>query len=206
MKLSFVKAILIIVIPSFLFSCAGTYKNISPEYISYDSHDLKDGIGFSYKYDVLNLNGNKKYAKKEQKRGVKVVAVKITNYTSSSINVARDLSFYLGSNQISPLDSKTVKQELKQNTPAYLLYMLLTPMVFQKSDESGTETTHIGYVVGPAITFLNIIVASTANNNFLQELIKYDITNSEIAPNETKYGIIGISDQGYNIISLKKKP
>ena len=205
MKLSFFTAIVMLMIPVFFSSCAATYKNISPERANYSSNDLQDGISISYRYDVLNENGNKKYAKREQRNGVKVVAVKITNYTTSTINVSKDLSFYLGSNQISLLSPEEIKQELKQNSPSYLLYLLLTPMVFQKTDENGTEKTHIGYVVGPGVTLLNIIMASTANQNFLFELIKYDISNSEIAPNETKYGIIGIRDQGYNIITLKRK-
>ncbi|MDQ3535576.1 MAG: hypothetical protein M3421_08120, partial [Bacteroidota bacterium] len=36
-----------------LSGCAATYRPIDPPSLNYNSHDFQDGIGFSYKYDVL---------------------------------------------------------------------------------------------------------------------------------------------------------
>jgi len=72
-----------------LSGCAASYKPIYPVSLNYDSHQSEDGVELSYKYDVLRQNGNKKYAKKEDKKGVKLVALKITNNTQSVVNIGK---------------------------------------------------------------------------------------------------------------------
>jgi hypothetical protein len=58
-----------------LTNCASGYKMIEPSSINYQSVKENDGLKFEYKYDLLK----KKYAKKEEKKGIRIVAVKITN-------------------------------------------------------------------------------------------------------------------------------
>ena len=50
-----------------LGSCASSYKSINPKTINYVAHDLQGDLSLSYKYDILQEYGNKKYAKKEDK-------------------------------------------------------------------------------------------------------------------------------------------
>ncbi len=58
-----------------LNSCATGYVTIDPKNQNYASSDEKDNIKIEYKYNVLK----KKYAKKEIKKNINVVAIKITN-------------------------------------------------------------------------------------------------------------------------------
>ena len=193
----------------FLSGCASSYRSINPSFINYTSHDLKDGISLSYKYDVLREKGNRKYARKEDLKGLKIVSVKITNYTDSVINIGKDVSFYSGYKQVFPLEPIIVKNSIKQYTPSYLLYLLLTPLkLFVTTNNStgiySTETYPIGYLLGPTLAIGNVAVAWTANSALQKELYDYNILNRDIVKGETVYGIIGLKDVGYNPISIRK--
>lgn len=191
-----------------LSACAASYKPIKPPTVSYNSHDLQDGVEFSYKYDVLRESGNNKYAKKETKKGIKLVAVKITNNTVSELIIGRDIAFYSGQSQIFPMEPLVIKQSIKQIVPGYLFYLLLTPvnLTVTKTSSNGhndTEMYPVGLGLGPAITFGNMLVAGSANKNMLNELMEFNILNRDIQPGETVYGIIGIRDMGYVPLTIK---
>ena len=192
-----------------LSGCAATYRPINPPTLIYNSHDLQAGIGLSYKYDVLREKGNKKFAKKEDKKGVKLIAIKVTNYSDSVINIGKDFAFFAGQNQIFPMDPMATKESIKQIVPGYLLYLLLTftRLNFTKTENgmiTEQESYPIGLVLGPAITIGNMAVAGTANTNLLRELYEYNILNRDIQKGETVFGIIGVRDMGYSPISIKK--
>jgi len=193
----------------FLSGCAATYKPISPLTLNYNSQELQDGIEFSYKYDVLREKGNKKYARKEDKKGVKLIAVKLTNNTDAVINVGKDVAFYTGQNQLFPMEPLEIKESIKQIVPAYLPYLLFTftNLSITKGNTNNndvtTNTYPIGLVLGPALTIRNIAVAGSANKNMLNELNTYSILSRDIQKGETVYGIIGVRDIGFSPIYVK---
>lgn len=204
MKKVILHSLLVIVV--FVFGgCAATYKNIDPPALNYSAHDLQDGISLSYKHNVLRERGNNKYAKKEDKAGVRLVAIKLTNNTDSVLRVNRDLVFYSDSNQIFPLAPMAIKNSIKQVVPAYLPYLLLTLVNLSITNNNKTQVYPIGLVLGPGIAGGNMAVAGSSNNKMLKELIEYDILSRDIQKGETVYGIIGIFDLGYNPISVKIK-
>lgn len=192
-----------------LASCAATYKPINPPSINYGAHDLQDGIELSYQYDVLRGKGDNKYANKEYKKNIKVVAVRITNFTDTTINIGRDLVFYSGSNQIFLLEPTAIKNSIKQHTPAYLPFLLLTflnlTVTHNTPTSTSTEVYPIGLFIGPTVTAGNMAVANSANNKLLNELIDYNIFNKELKKGETTYGIIGFKEIGYNPLSVRLK-
>ncbi len=185
--------------------CAGIYKDINPPVIHYYNSDVSDGIGFSYKYDVLTERGNMRYAKKERKKGVKLVAVKITNNYDTTLNIGRDIIFYSGNDQITIVNPYVVHNLIKQSTAGYLFYLLLTPLQFNTLDNYGRviETYNVGLAMGPGITLINMITAVNANSRLSRELVKYNVMNRDIQSGETIYGIIGIMDTGFNPISVR---
>jgi len=189
----------------FLGGCASGYRTINPPSLNYNSHDLQDGIGLSYKYDVLQERGNKKYSKKEDKKDVKLIAVKLTNNTESIINVSKDIAFYSGQNQIIPMEPLAIKNSIKQIVPGYLPYLLLTLLTLNVTTETSQESYPIGLFIGPAITIGNMAVAGSANTNLLKELNEFNVLNRDIKVGETIYGIIGIREMGYNPLSVKMK-
>lgn len=181
-----------------LGSCASSYKSMNPKAINYVAHDLQGDLSLSYKYDILQENGNKKYAKKEDKKGVRVVAIRLTNNTDRILNVAQDVAFYSGESQIFPMEPQVIKNMLKQPAPAYLLYMFLTPVTLNIIYGTSIDSYPVGLFLGPGLTLLNVATAGSANNKFMRDLTLYDILYTDIQPGESAYGIIGIRDSGFN--------
>lgn len=194
------KVILAITICALFSSCASYYNVINPELLKYENlQPNNSGVEFAYKYDVLNERGNKKYAKKESQKGIKIVAVKVTNNTTSSFVFGKDYKVYSGKSPVNLLDPAYLQKQFRQGVPVYLLYLLLTPAEFQ----AGESVTPVGYVAGPGLAVGNIVVASGANKKFQNELISDYMNRCEVKPGETIYGLIGIKDQGYNPLTLK---
>ncbi|ADR23642.1 hypothetical protein MATR_25020 [Marivirga tractuosa] len=190
-----------------LSGCAASYKPIYPVSLNYDSHQSQGGVELSYKYDVLRENGNKKYAKKENKKGVKLVAVKITNNSQSVVNIGKNLTLYSGNNQIRPMEPMVVKESIKQNVPGYLPYLLLSFVnLTTTKQQNGTieyNVIPIGLVLGPGITLGNMLIAADANTKLLDELRLYNVIGRDIKPGETVHGIIGVRDIGYSPITVE---
>jgi len=205
MKLSKITGLLLAIIV-ILSSCASGYQTINPSNLNYNSNDVKNGILLEYKYDLLN----KKYAKKETKNGVKVVAIKITNNSKSDIVFGKDIKLaYENGNELYVLENEKVFKSLKQNTVSYLLYLLLTPMTLNKTTATGngieTSSTPIGLGVGPGIAGGNMIVASSANKKFKTELLEFNLNGVIIKKGETKSGLIGIKSDDYDAIRIKNQ-
>jgi len=182
-------------------SCASGYKKIEPKSINYVSTNINNGVKLEYKYDLLY----KKYAKKETKKGVKLVAVKITNETDKDLMLGRDIKLtYENGNEIFALENEKVFKSLKQSTAPYLLYLLLTPLnLYTTSSDGNTSSTPIGFVLGPGIAGGNMIAAGSANKKFKTELLDYNINGKLIKPGETKYGIIGIKSNSFEALKVK---
>jgi hypothetical protein len=180
-------------------SCASSYKAIQPDRIHFQNNETYQEIEFSYKYDVLNERGNKKYANKESMKSMKIVAVKVVNNSDSSFVFGKDLKVYSGGKSIRLLEPDLISSTIKQGVAVHLLYFLLTPMTVH----SGGTTTPIGLVVGPGIAIDNIVTASIANKKFKKELEANYLSGSVIHAGETIYGLIGILDVGYNPLELR---
>lgn len=199
------QAISFIVIVS-MFSCASGYKTIAPKSINYISKSEANDVVLEYKYNLLH----KKYAKKEEKKGVKLVAVKVTNNTNRDLVLGRDLQlFFKNGNAVNVLENNKVFSSLKQSAASYLWYLLLTPVNFytyetnSRGVEETTSSTPIGLILGPGIAGGNMIAAGSANKNFKNELSEFNIYGETIKKGETKFGLIGIMSNSYEALELK---
>ncbi len=204
--MKFIKTIFICIIAISLTSCASGYKMIVPETVNYISTHETDGVKLEYKYDLLE----KKYAKKELKKGVKIVAVKITNNSENDLVFGKDVKLTYGNGtEIYAMDNEKAFKALRQSVPTYLLYLLLTPvnLYTYKTNSYGmqetTSTTPIGFVLGPGITALNMITAGSANKKFKTEMLNYNINGTMIKSGETKYGLLGIKTDSFDALKLK---
>ena len=182
-----------------LGACASSYNAIRPELLNYQSNQSTQEVDFFYRYDVLNERGNKKYAKKESRSGVKVVAVKIVNNSKKAFTFGEDLKVHRNGTPVNLMTPDLVISSLKQGVPIYLLYLLLTPMRLITPQDDYP----IGLLVGPGITVGNMAVASTANKRLEREMADNFLNGKVVQPGETVYGIIGIADQGYSPLELK---
>ncbi|MFM9841287.1 MAG: hypothetical protein ACKVOQ_23685 [Cyclobacteriaceae bacterium] len=191
-------------------SCASTYKSLKPSSSYFGNAEEVNGVKFSYKQGVLAETRNKKYAKREISKAVKVVSVKIVNNSDKNLVIGQNTKFYTGNSELRLIEPNTIHQQLKQGVPIYLLYLLLSPTQLTTGsstiNNNGTitsaSTTPIGLILGPGIAIGNMAVAGTANQNFLRELNEFNLINKTIAPGQTVFGLIGINDIGYNPVRL----
>ena len=178
----------------FLCSCAGFYHAVNPQTINFPQVSKEDKVPVSYRFDVLRDAGNKKMAKKEIKRCMKVVAVKITNNTDSVINVQKDLEFVSSNKSLELISPVDIQNQIRQSSEAYAFYFI-----------GGLTLAPLDIAVFGGIGLGNILVASQANANLLKELTTYDIRNTNINPKESITGIIGYRSSYSDPIYVKLK-
>lgn len=188
-----------------LGSCASGYKTINPESINYLSHSEDKGVKLEYKYELLN----KKYKKKELAKGVRLIAVKITNNSNNDVVFGKDVTLnYDNGASIYIMDNDRVFTSLKQSPASYLWYLLLTPTnLYTTETQNGytteTSTVPIGLILGPGLAGGNMIAASTANNKFKTDLKTHNLNDLTIKKGQTVSGLIGIRSGDYNAIKIK---
>lgn len=193
-----------LILAAILFnSCAGSYKPIQPQNFNYINTSNDNGVMFSYKHDVLRERGNRKYAGKEQVKDVKLIAVRFINKSDSTFVIGRDIYFYNPHGQIYPIPPMAVKQIIKQNVAGYLPYVLLTLVNLRVASGRTVDVYPIGLILGPAITFGNMLLAGNSNARLTSELKQYDLIGKELHKNDTLYGIIGVLGTGYDPITIK---
>lgn len=193
-----------------LTSCgASSYTSITPKTLNYASANVKNGVKLEYKYDLLD----KKYEKKETKKGVKVVAVSITNNTDRDLIFGKDLSLsYENGEDVFLMEPTKTFSSLKQNAASNLLFLLLTPLnlTITKPGPNGAVTNFypVGLLLGPTLAGGNMIIASSANGKFKKDLMDYNLLGSLIKKGETKHGLIGIKSDSYDALQpiVKEDP
>src|SRR5688500_17144544 len=120
------KKILLILLFPLLFSCASSYKSLRPTSNYYPATKDYSGLEFSYRMGVLRDRRNNKYAKREDRNGIRLVAVKLVNNTATGLTVGKHFNFYSGNSRLVLVDPHIIHKELKQGVPIYLLYLLLS--------------------------------------------------------------------------------
>ena len=203
--MKFIKLLCVFIFVLSFFNCASRYRVIEPNNINYVSKTETKGVTLEYKYDLLD----KKYSKKEDKKGIRLVAVKISNNSDGDLVFGRDLNLvYANENEIYVLDKEKTFKTLKQSPATHLFYLLLTPVNFYttKTSEYGlqetTSSTPVGLILGPGLAAGNLIAASSANKKFKTELANFDIKGSTIKQGEVKYGLVGVNSESYDALKL----
>ena len=196
-KLTFLTAVL-----AALTSCASGYQTITPKNLNYVSTNVNDGVTLEYKYDLLD----KKYEKKETKRGVKLVAVSITNNTDKDLIFGKDLMLdYENGQGVYVMEYDKTFTSLKQSPLTHLFYLLLSPLnlyVTKTNSYGAAETSSfpIGLILGPGLAAGNMIAASSANGKLKKDLMEYNLQGTLIKKGETKHGLIGIRTDSYDAL------
>ncbi|AUS04806.1 hypothetical protein [Pseudotamlana carrageenivorans] len=200
-----IKMTFMVFVVSMLTNCASGYKDIQLKSLNYISKNEQSDIILEYKYDLLD----KKYAKKEVKRGVKLVAVRITNNSNEDIIFGRDVKLgYVNGQELYVLDNDKVYKTLKQSPASYLWYLLLSPInlyTYETNGYGGQETTNsfpIGLILGPGIAGGNMIAAGNANKKFKTQMLDYNLYGTVIKSGEVKHGLIGIEADSYEALTL----
>lgn len=158
-----------------------------------------------HKYELLD----KKYKKKELAKGVRLIAIKITNNSDKDVVFGQNVKLnYDNGSEIYVMDNDKVFTSLKQSPASYLWYLLLTPTnLYTTETQNGFETQNsifpIGLILGPGLAGGNMIAASSANKKFQTDLTTHNLNGMTIKQGQTASGLIGIRSDDYNSIKIK---
>ncbi len=201
------KILFSLTIITLLTSCAAGYKPVNPANTTYYSTNVIPEATISYKHDILKG----KYSRKEDRKNIRLVAVKITNTSTNDLVFGKDLLLTNEEGKtLSVLDPDSVYKSLKQLPGTHFLYLLLTPINFYTYDTDRygnqivTSSTPIGYVIGPGLSLGNFLVARKTNIKFKQHLSENYLDNRTIKPGETIHGFVGIKAIKKEILTLKR--
>ena len=182
-------------------SCATSYKAIIPDSVNFPA--AENGSNFSYRFDVLREAGNRKLAKKEERKLVRVVAVKLVNNTGQTLKYGYNYKIYSENAEIEVLSATRTTSYIRQSVPSYLLYLALTPAKLTFTSGYKQSSFPLGFILGPGLAGINMAISGTANKNLRTELENNTIIDKEIKPGETFYGLIGIYDNHFMPLTIK---
>ena len=176
---------------------------VRPDRINYQNLQNADSVSFSYHYDILRQANNKRYYKKEIKRNIRLVAIRIINESDSITDLNR-YEFYAGKNKAALLPVTSVYKKLKQKWWPFLFYSLLTINSMETHCIGGRCRTRskIVFPIGVFIAAGNIIYASISNQHFKKELSYFEYKPKSLQPGEHYYALIGIQEDNYEPITL----
>jgi len=197
---------------TFIFSsCARKYHNINPSRYTYENKmAITDEVNTSYLYDVQNKEQNKPYARKERKKGMKLIAVSIENNGEYPITLTKENFFIQTHSQktIRIIDSELYAQTIRQFSEVFLLAYGIAGIgvIVEQSNFGGTTTTETSVTYNPiplCIGIGNAIFAGSSNKNQKTNLIENNIFNTPILPKTTLYGLVAIDETSYPELDFK---
>ena len=179
----------------FSMSCAKKYYPLEPQSLGFRVGDTSSDIEVGYEYNLLGQKGNRKYFKKEQRKNIRLVAVKITNHFDHSINIRRDVQFLVNGYTITLLDPQIAYNKLKQRPILYILYAF----VFFRVPTYNNNGTQGSFIVPLGLPFAayNMAVGFGANKKFLMDMEMFNLNNKIISPGESFVGLLSFYYAGY---------
>lgn len=198
----FVKNLFILLTLFSLSSCAKKYYSITPSSSNYENRARTTGsLKVSYLYDVQFAEHNERYAEKERKYDLKLLAVKIENVSNKPVQLQKEkMSITTATGRsISVIDHSFYTKKVRQKPENYVLFYGISGIgVYGEQDINGNVDLRVTYNPIPlAIGIGNAIVAGMANNKQSRNLSSNDIFGKTIAPGTHIDGLIAIGEQGY---------
>lgn len=184
----------------FITGCAASYKTIDPEKVSYSNSANVDDLEISYKYNVLSSRGNRRFVKRERKKDLSVIAVKLTNHSNAPFTVTHSNFRIFASNKLlQPVNPSRAAGELKEKNALYLLYSLLF-LTISKEDNGEIKQTNLP--IGIPIALGNFMVGMSSNSNIRQNFRQDHIYGKTIQPGEQLSGLAYFYDTNFEPLTF----
>lgn len=191
--------------------------------IPFKENRLENKISYSVRQGLMYNTRNFFYARKEQKKDVSLMAIKIINKSELPINI-NDLQYSCGATiPIAPIRKEDYYNSVKQKAGLYWLYSAafivypkpavyrdINGIQFNKPDnpkkliKNGKQ--YIPIPVGLPIAAANYGIAYKANKKLKNDLEILDLTNKVIQPGDSILGILtfkGVVNCGDIFISTR---
>lgn len=202
---SFIAIAILILLVS---SCARPYRKINMSAVPFNEFRSDQNISYSIRQGVLYNMRNFFFARREMKKNLSLVALKIVNNSDTAINI-NDLKFTCGA--LLPIQQMEVKDyfnAVKQKPALYWLYSL-GAVVYPKPAVYRDPVTDIQYPkpnnpkkfikngkqfipipIGLPIAAANYAIAYRSNKKMLLDFQLLNLTNRIVQPHDTIQGIL----------------
>lgn len=192
--------------------CARRYVPLALERHNYATQaEGSNGLGVRYSDDNV-LAGNKRYAKKAAKKGIRFVPLQIHNPTADTAVVratevevvARDGA------QVAVVPFSAYRTRIKQ---AAWPYLLLLPLDFGYTSQRGLQYGRL-FGLSPSNALLPVFTAwgifnagwaIKANRDFRRDFGKHQLDTARIAPGQTVYKVLAVRGEKDNALQVRLK-
>jgi len=186
--------------------CATQYRHVEPHTMEYSAmpdtlHSCN--VEITYRYDILANASNKKYARKEKKEGISLIAVRIANNGNDTLFIPDDILIEARDNWVFPLDMNEAIDVFIQDHPAAL-------------DELMGGAVEVGGVFVPGgwgflvplatsiPSTINSSIEAKANDRFIKEMQDYYLVFSNVPPGATVSGLLALPVELFTPLTFSK--
>lgn len=184
------------------------YSSCSTPHISMQSLEqcafpivsINDTLNLGYFDKVLEKTENKRAAKWAKRNHFHLYGIQLMNNTEKSIH-GSELEFYSQNKKLELISNKWAAKKLRQriNSTPFIGFFtsIIETIIYSKIDEQRNNgidplnhSAAIDHTISNEIINISEDIRKTANNNLMDEMIKYDIIRQKLYSNKINYGII----------------
>lgn len=185
------------------FSCSTPHISMrSLEQCSFPKLSINDTLNLGYFDNLLDNTNNKRAARWAKRNHFHLFGIQLINNTDKCIH-GSELEFYSEYRKLEVVSNKWAANKLRQrinSTPFIGFFTSLIEMViYSKIDQesnndinSPNDSTTIDHTLSNEIVTISEDIRKTANNNLMDEMIKYDIIRQKLYSDKVNYAIIVI--------------
>ena len=179
-----------LVLISWLSSCAAPYRTMNLYNVPYQNLEEQNQVEVSYRYFVLSQQNNRKYANRETKNQTYLAAVQVTNTGDTPITFGENATLVPTEEDKRILPPEGMFASLKQRGGWHAFYLAFGLIDFTFNGEA---IPYSGLILGAVLSGGNLVVASTANQQFKSDLeLKYH-EGQTVDPGQTAQFLVGVT-------------
>ncbi len=163
---------------------------------------INDTLNLGYFDKILEKTENKRASKWAKHNHFHLYGIQLINNTDKVIN-GSELEFYNGNKKLELISNRWAAKKLRQkiNPIPFIGFFtsIIEAIIYSKIDperDNGmyplNQSASIDHTISGEIVSISEDIRKTANNNFMNEMIKYDIIQQRLYSNKPNYGIIVI--------------
>lgn len=202
------KISLLFLTAAMLSSCAGIYKRSNPADFRYTTKRESGPLEYYYITNVFDRLGAKKYKRKEKKKGVVLIALKLVNKSSDTILITENnLKISNQTRNVILLSPMQYYNKVKQKSGFYFFWNFL-PNGYYTNETSVTNGQRVitpkyhFLPIGMSLSLLNFFVSRNSNKALKSDLFKYDLIGQKLLPGETVYGFLPAEEPMTNLLEI----
>jgi hypothetical protein len=191
-------------------SCVSTYNALQPSASHYNDTNFEqiEGLVISPSADTI-LFSNKVFRRKAEKKGIKLVSIKIENRSSEQVILTRDnLDVFNNYELVELLSPSKIASKIGYNMAGRsALFALCVAGSFQiGSATTGLINLYSPFLYSTPFSLFYLTRSAVSNKKFKVDLTRFGLETRIIEPGETTYCILAFKarEVGELLIRVKK--